>query len=174
MKVGLPDEAAFIGKVNPHSKAPKGWKKVGKGASRTAFLGPSGFVYKIPNWEEESEVSDGEIKLARRIRKVKHLDMWDVKIPTFTPYKVIGHENHKVTVNAMEYLPSELYCECDSYYSYKGRKPCNCRKFGDQRPCFALVTKFLEDVAGLCDMWGGNLSYNNKAIWIIDLGEYGE
>lgn len=169
MSIGSLEEARIIEGYDNETRPPKGWKRIGHGSSRTAFLAPSGIVYKTPHWGSGNWIQTNEVKYARRLAKKTTLWLWDVRIPEITPHRV-----GKSVINAMEYLPTQLHVGCDSYggYGYWTGKKCSCRKFGTARPCFGLVTEYLESELNLEDMWEGNLSYYDKHIYVIDLGEY--
>ena len=39
---------------------PRGWKLLGRGSSRTAFLGPDGLVYKVPSGDTYQNAAEGQ------------------------------------------------------------------------------------------------------------------
>lgn len=52
MLIGSLEEATIAAHLNRVRPLPKGWKKVGAGSYRTAYLAPSGTLYKVPHASE--------------------------------------------------------------------------------------------------------------------------
>jgi len=80
---------------------PKGWKKVGEGVYRTAYLSPDGVVYKICNDKDQSN-NDREYQTYLNIRKSKtKYKGWKVN-PVHSYNFMYGHD--KVVVNASPFV----------------------------------------------------------------------
>jgi hypothetical protein len=54
--------------LDRHSAAPEGWRKLGTGSSRTAFLAPDGLVYKITD-RDDTYQNHHEVKAVWAWRK---------------------------------------------------------------------------------------------------------
>jgi hypothetical protein len=92
--------------------APKGWKKLGSGAYRTAYLSPTGIVYKIAfdYYEEGSRYTNNNDEEFNNYLDIarKNLSFRGWRIPKLYAYTWIDDlSNLKITVNAMEYVEGE-------------------------------------------------------------------
>lgn len=145
---------------------PSGWRYLDAGSTRTALLGPDGYVYKVPH-PGYSWVNADEVSAARRWRNNKKLEMLDVRIPRVRKYN-LGKDKDGETlyVNCMEFIESTIQVECNSEFD----KECNCRHWGQRRICFGLLYERLVS-HGFIDMFYANVHYGKDGkFYIIDLG----
>lgn len=144
---------------------PPDWKKIGSGRSRTAYLSPSGIVYKICHVYDDytmnyNELEERNFKWLRVHRKLPK--GWSVPEcslhafeATFTRWShkagTTVNTPGRVTVMASEYVDGEhLY----DYNSPDAERMCE---------VFALI--------GLTDDYGGNVKKSEGICYIIDAGE---
>jgi hypothetical protein len=96
-------------KLDRWSDAPEGWRKLGSGSSRVAFLGPDNIVYKVCGFEDTIQ-SRSESAVVWQWRKRTDLPEWCI-IP-----RAYFHEETRV--EAMEYFEGSQprcerwHCEC--------------------------------------------------------------
>jgi hypothetical protein len=140
--------------------APEGWKYLGDGCTRTAYLSPGGVVYKVG----ESHTNLQEARAARRLRNKKSLADQLVFIPKARNWRV-GYEcGSSQYVIAMEYINGK-HTVCRASYT-----ECNCRTFGAPYMCYSLLMDWLSE-QGLHDMFSGNVLHTaDNKFYIIDLG----
>ena len=142
---------------------PKGWKKIGQGGTRTAYLGPDGVVYKVQHDWDFDECNRDEVKAARRLKKNVFLQRQGVHIPETVGYRVKGK-----TIVAMEYIAGKP-SRCNKA-SWDEKAKCSCRTFGTPRICFGVLYDMLDE-RGFNDCYSGNVLYTpDNKIWLIDLG----
>lgn len=171
--------ADIIGKYDYEENPPKGWKEIGVGGYRYAYLGPDGVVYKVMHGTDDGiDINQLEVETARKLRRRKILWRYDIGIPEITGHRVRDADGYWSTVNAMPYLPTEKVCACPSWHWHWYEesdvydiKMCRCRRWGEARTCFGVQYRVMEQELGLLDIWDPNLSYYDKLTWIIDLGE---
>jgi hypothetical protein len=146
-------------------KRPVGWKEIGNGSTRTAYLSPEKVVYKVG----ESENNIMETHVARSLRTNKSLAKHNVFVPKSRNWQVKRADPAwgREYVCSMEYIKTRAITDCGSIYgSYRD---CDCKP-NRNRPCYSEVYKFLTEKMQLQDMWDGNLHYSNKKFYLIDLG----
>lgn len=166
MTIGNATDAQFIfnAMCRGGRRAPKGWKHVGSGGTRSCFLSPDGVVYKIEGLHSNS--NEREVKAAVRYRKNKQLAEQDVFIPETTGWNV-KDGSLTATVVAMEYIDDGgVTVQCNAEYG----DDCNCRKWGTPRVCYGWLLNYISDV-GLEDMFWGNVKAGKDGkFYVIDLG----
>ena len=146
--------------VSGKRKPPDGFRHIGSGGTRSAYLGPDGVVYKVgDSWCNQNEANSSQWLRRRKSLKDQEIHIAETR--------AIYLPDEKEVVNAQQYVEAlgpKVYCR--SIYNRK----CNCRKFGTPRICFGLVYEILED-HGIEDMYYGNIIYAiDKKFYIIDLG----
>ncbi len=141
---------------------PKGWRYLGHGMYRAAFLSPSGVVYKVETGNRISRMQSN-VSEYERILELRFSD--DVKetgviIPKAWLYSVSGRD-----IIAMEYMDGEWAS------GYHSMDECDCAgRFGDMCAWSQFIT--LESRLGMSDIHEGNAVFipAQKAWALIDLG----
>lgn len=149
------------GRLNqvPHPYPEKGWRRIGAGSTRTAYLSPARVVYKVG----DDYINQIEAKRARLARSSKKLADLGVKVPRTRLHHVQGR-----SVMAMEYVPSAKVADCSSLSTYSYN--CDCKP-GKKRLCWSVLYGRLGDL-GFYDMWEANVRLTpDNEIYLIDLGE---
>lgn len=134
-----------------------GWKNLGRGCSRIAYLGPDGVVYKV-GW------GDGGANEALAYAIKGMIDHPTFAIPAASSFTFDGAEG-LITVGAVEYCGEDEcgdfeqeYCDCDL-----DEYDCDCG-FDPDYYCSA------ETFFGTSDLHAGNLRWYKGKIYCIDLG----
>lgn len=140
---------------------PNGWKKLGSGGTRNAYLGPDGVVYKVQH-NSMDKCNVDEAAASRRLRDNKRLAAQGVFVPKARTWRVEGEH-----IIAMEYIDGKpSRCSMGSWNNEK----CNCRTFGTPRICFGVLYEMLEQW-GFNDCFYSNVFHTpDNKIWLIDLG----
>lgn len=122
--IGSRREAAMLLAEEDSYGEPDGWEFLGAGCYRSAYLAPSGVVYKIGHDSGNRQ----EASTAQRLRKLNIPGIYIPKTSSFN-FEVNTHR-HRRTIVAMEYIDgehpdgcwvthwngqSELYCYCGQY-----------------------------------------------------------
>lgn len=141
--------------------APEGWRYLGAGCTRTAYLSPGGVVYKVG----ESHTNLREAEASRKFRKRKSLADQLVFVPKARNWAVMDEDSfERQYVIAMEYIDGK-HTVCRASYA-----SCNCRTFGAPYMCYSLLMDWLFE-QGLHDMFSGNVLHTaDNKFYIIDLG----
>lgn len=143
---------------------PDGWRYLGNGAYRCAFLSPSGVVYKIElrsnNGYAWGQSNRGEYERILELRYDDRVKAANVYIPKAWLYTI-----RKTDVIAMEFITGEW---CESYHSLEN---CNCAgRFGE----LCAMTQFfmIERHLNLSDVHHENAVFipAQKRWALIDLG----
>lgn len=157
--IGNADEALFIRdwylSQSPQRRyedgAPEGWKKLGRGCYRAAFLSPSGAVYKVQHsYEYSSQSNAGEAETLRRYWLTRMPK--GCRLPRWSLYELDGKE-----VMAMERFTKLLndFPSCGEGSEYWG-----------------LLTDLNDVINDQWDFHGANLGVDVEAGLLvpIDLG----
>lgn len=136
--------------------APEGWKYLGAGVFRTAYLSPSGVVYKVQKSRAYScQSNQGEWDAYRRLyytcKMPKHS-----RLPKMGFFPMDGGPG----VIAAEFIPKQ----CGWYQMFKNDK-------GEQY-CFADVVEAVQRVTNIGDLWGDNVRVDaNNLVVPTDIAE---
>jgi len=126
MTLGTEEEARLIyrRRRNGRGPLPRGWKKLGEGASRSAYLSPLGVVYKInkPHLDEDYNLS--EVFNFKRFKSSKKRLPTGWRIAKINLYS-FKHEGDTINVVAMQYIQGrhEVLCSYEqeeSFYKNSG------------------------------------------------------
>lgn len=154
--IGNAEEAQFISDWYRNSKcvcvtgAPEGWKYLGSGSYRTAYLSPSGVVYKVQQDPGCSYQSNrGEWDTYRRL-------YYTCKMPKHSRLPKMGFfpMGSTVGVIAAEFIPKE----CTWYRVLKNDK--------GEEYMFSDVVRAVRDATRIGDLYGENvrLDANNMVV----------
>jgi hypothetical protein len=138
---------------------PSGWKYIGAGITRSAYLGPDGFVYKVAHAWDYWNIN--EARAMRNFRTDPFLASIDVTTPRATLWTVEGGK-----VLALDYIDKAGEVECDYNYLDREKAPCSC----GASPCYGELMQTLYEY-GIADMFPENihLAADGK-YYLIDLG----
>lgn len=134
-------------------RAPKGFRKIGEGAYRTAYLEQAtGLVYKIG----DSSTNESEYENWKRVRSLPKFPHAPVKLPTTRLVKVDDYR--KVIIQTLV-RGRKTTCRCHPWY-------CSCDMY--------MLRNRLQLWSGVNDLHGGNVLVDDKGVyWIIDIaGEF--
>lgn len=135
----------------PGAQAPEGWKRLGSGCYRIAFLAPSGIVYKVQNNPDSFQSNAEEASTLRRymFRKLPK----GCRFPRYQLFMVRESEG----VMAMERMESML----KEYSHYKA----------EHRRVRDLKAALVDALYDLWDLHDGNIGVaEDGAVVPIDLG----
>lgn len=164
-RLGDPSTAAML--LNHYSgvkkRAPKGFRKIGEGVSRTAILEvATGIVYKVG----DSNDNENEAFTAALLRRSsnKKFSGFTLKIPFTYPYDL-----DKGMVLAQEYAANARFTNCsleDSWF--KPDAKCTCKRYSAK--CFTDIHSEVSDYTGLADIHCENLLLDKNGVyWLIDM-----
>lgn len=151
-----------------------GWKYLGSGCSRNAWLAPDGIVYKYGDtWENNSEVRN--VRRLRRENMRAQLAALNVYIPNVTRYNL---SNPREVIIAMEYITGTHTFLCsaamgrwtkDSRPNYGSKwvydRKCDC----NFKVCPRDVTLAMEKFR-ISDMHEGNVIVDaNQRFCVVDV-----
>src|SRR5512139_3469767 len=152
--IGNIEEARFIREwcyENDHWESPKGWRRLGSGCYRTAYLSPSGVVYKVERCSNSYQTNEGEAGALRRYMFRKFPQ--GCRLPRYQLFTFDEHEG----VMAMEHLPRLL--RQVSRHDEEGAK------------IRALRARLVEALADTDDMHDDNIGITADGVLVpIDLG----
>ena len=142
--------------TNPYGDAPAsypdGWKLLGSGCYRVAYLSPDGVVYKVQMFPgmDSGQTNIEEYQTWWKLR-LRHHEPEGFRWPLMNHFEFDGHDD----VNAMDYVGETL-----SKYS------------GPDRQRYVNAAKACSWDLGLSDMHHGNIAVDEKRKLIvpIDLG----
>jgi hypothetical protein len=151
--------------------APEGWKYLGAGCNRAAYLAPDGFVYKVGNSEDNRQDSFN----SRTYRRNRALRALGINIPRANLYRMPNDPTwgwHRWVV-AMEFVDqheSKVF-HCSKWMGHSwADEGCTCEPVG--RMCWDDVRIAIQKITGWSDLHDGNVIFDqDERIWIIDLGE---
>lgn len=161
--------AAYVEADAPMAK-PKGFRYLGEGCYRTAYLEKSTkTVYKVETGGECSNYV--EVDNARRlIRKSTRSLGFDLTVVRTRLFDTSSSSRWGTTVNAQEFaIGADItFCEAEAFYM-DPVPDCSCRKpFG---LCFVEVQNRVKDWSGLQDVHSENILVDKKGMfWLIDMG----
>lgn len=129
------------------ASAPDGWRKIGEGIARDAYLSPSGVIYKLPrDGRNSSDQSYSEAVSADRTGNILPFDGW--RIPDVTVF------HFGVPIVAMEYVAT----------GYSAAGP-------DAIDHYEKTRDVAAEWFGLSDLHYENVRFDNDGtVVIIDLG----
>jgi hypothetical protein len=131
-------------------KALKGWKFLGEGSERRAFLGPDGLVYKMAKYGENYQSP-------REVVKVWELRGQEIPEWLFIPRSYYSAE---FNVTVMEYAEGD-----------KPSSDCDYRCVCDNETCWRKRAKWIKDNLGLIDVHGDNVVIlEDGRLALVDLG----
>jgi hypothetical protein len=152
----------FIGPVRKRPSRPEGWKRIGGGCFRSAWLSPDGVIYKVEHaygsyGQSNSEEYENVVRILTGNKSHPY-----VSIPRVTYYALDGRG-----VIAMEYVKGENpgYCHgCGSGYRH-----CTTKVRGK---CINQIYVEIEKEFGLFDMHSGNVMFipEQESFVVIDIG----
>ncbi len=147
--IGNAADAKLISECGGYA-TPKGWRRLGSGCYRTAYLSPEGVVYKVETYRANGcnkREADNLIRLNKKCRMPE-----GTRLPKFTYYSDCG-------VIAMERLDRTLH-EVDDHEDWN--------KYQSLRAQIGYATR-------ICDMHNGNVMVDDETgdLVPVDLGEYG-
>lgn len=154
-----------------HRRAPNGFRRIGEGCYRTAYLDKkNSVVYKIGSYE--ANISESEISRKLRRKSSKSLG-FTLRIPHTRTYRMpitnqYGND-YPNNVIAQEFAANSNFTYCNSQDAWMAEiPPCNCK--GRSEICFAEVHDKVASFSGLSDIHGANLLMDkDKAFWLIDM-----
>ena len=155
----------------PPPRAPKGFKRVGSGAYRDAYLHkPSGLVYKVGDYD--SNVSESYVSRKLRRKSTRGLG-FELYVPRTRTYRMPsyawndGDAPEPMCVVVQEFAASARHTTCELFDGWRENRKCSCR----QTPCFADILTTIEQWSEVEDIHGGNVLVDkNKTYWLIDMG----
>lgn len=153
---------------------PEGFTFLGAGCSRSAYLGPDGWVYKVGDFDANAR----EIRNAHTLSSNPRLPVW-AYIPTF---EFVCEVTHERSVIRTEYFTHKVekncyWCEEDNCIRWnpEGRYcdgGCHC----GMAVCWRERTIELMNSLYLCDLHYENVMMipenGDYTLVIIDIGEY--
>lgn len=137
---------------------PDGWRYIGEGISRFAYLSPEGVVYKVGS----DFSNEWEFENFSRLMVDYHYIMQTTRfrIPKMALYHV-GVD----TVIAAEYVPNKGKFDCARNYYY-GNDFCSC----NQPICYHDMVDVIEATLGISDIHFDNVHIDSEGnFWVIDL-----
>jgi len=137
-------------KLSRNLPTPRGWKRLGAGSSRTAYLGPDGLVYKVSSWGDYFQ-SKNEAKVVWAWRKRNDLPEWCV-IPR-------AYFHAETGVEVMEYFEGSQP-PCDQYFG------CSC----GQAVCWRLRIRDLVKLGWADPQTANALLTRDGRVVLIDMG----
>ena len=113
LMIGTQDMATIASTMHPR-RMPKGWKFVGQGAYRWAYLAPDGVVYKVQHYSEGDTLTENEEEFANFKRAAKQIILDSMGTCRLAPCYLWADN-----VLAMEYVPMGEYAmeESDDPFS---------------------------------------------------------
>lgn len=157
----------FSDKWAYNKRAPKGFRKVGSGASRTAYLDTAEMVvYKIGG--SYDNLDDASMSRVFRRRSTKRLP-FNLYIPRTRTYAVgYDEDNERDYVAVQEFAANCRPTHCNLFYGYMRPTRCTCRRGIN---CHAEPLKAIKEWSQLYDIHGENVLWNEKTrtYWLIDL-----
>jgi hypothetical protein len=148
------------GSYNNDSPAPKGFKKIGSGCYRVAYLHrPTEIVYKVGSAHTNLEESRNARALSRRSTRGMRFNL---HIPRTRTYLM----NDGGRVIAQEFAKGAKGTYCSAIYGYESG--CSC----EREVCFATVLDTIRKWSGLEDIHEKNVLVDKKNVfWFIDLAQ---
>lgn len=156
--------AAYNGNV--WGSVPEGWRHLGAGSYRSAYLHlDSMTVYKVGDYEQNIM----EAANSRRLRRA-HLSLSvEIGIPRTRTFRVKSTEYRygraiPECVVAQEYVIGDFAIACDSMYD--SGFPCSC----ESDPCHGRIMEEIEQNTGISDIHSENVLIDlDERWWIIDI-----
>lgn len=134
---------------NYRAEGPAGWKRLGSGATRVAYLGPDGWVYKIALWGYDQvnlvETKFWQMGLAHRLYRPA--------VPHHRLFEVL-HGGQAVQVLAMERLTMDEE---------------RARREKNSHPGLKLIHEMGAHI-GCVDLHGGNIGWRGDHPVLLDAG----
>lgn len=153
-------------------RAPKGFRRIGDGAYRTAILDKANnIVYKIGDYDSNVSESWNSRRLRRRSTARLPFELY---IPRTRTYRMKGVQNPwgakwPQCVSVQEYAQGARPTICaKSRYDYGFERACTCR-----RPiCHSEVANIIADFTELDDLHFNNVLIDRfNVYWLIDIAQ---
>lgn len=160
MPIGSMTEAETILAAHKGKTIPAGWKEIGSGEYRTAYLSPTGVVYKIERGFRKNQSNRGEYERILELRYDKILAGYGAYIP-----KAWLYECGRTDVIAMEYVTGAsitLACLLDN----------ECKCGPEFSECGWDILDRVSTASGLTDLHRDNVVFipEQNRVALIDLG----
>lgn len=146
-------------------RAPRGFRRIGSGCSRVAFLErATSLVFKIG----DRYANENEVLNAEHLASLAQPAGIEIVIPN--TFMVEGYDNSGYSsVIVQDFAANTRHTHCDAAYNFPGSwvtYRCTCR----QSVCFAEVLPVIAEWSGLEDVHGYNvLMDRDSRFWLIDL-----
>lgn len=157
---------------NGFKRSPNGFKRIGAGAFRVAYLEKSTeTVYKIGM----PKVNVRESVNARRLRRKSTRSLgFDLVIPQTTTFRtpnIVDYVGRPVVnrVVAQEFAKGAKHTYCRMMdFEWHDHVTCTCKN----TPCFNEVHRVIGEFTGLLDIHSGNVLMDKKGtFWLIDIAD---
>lgn len=163
--IGTPQTAAMFASLRFGAVAPEGFRKIGQGCSRVAYLEKStDIVYKVGGlWANRHEAD-----ISRRLKRKSTRSLgFDLVIPQTRLWYKDAWTQHK-SVNAQTFAKGAKATECAAE-AYWDETECNCDK--PIGLCYFTAIERVAEWSGLEDVHSNNLLVDKKnVLWLIDMG----
>lgn len=156
-EIGSAVEAAIAANFTDLAPAPEtGWRYLGKGCSRIAFLSPTNVVYKVDRYGDDDTPNRREYEAITEIRESGSADA------AYTPITALYDVNGSAVI-AMESIPYDWnchYCEvsafgrCGTHEEYLRQLDDVMEKWGCMGDCHFDNVRFREDGSAVVIDWG--------------------
>lgn len=139
---------------------PEGWKYLGSGAFRKAYLAPSGTVYKVQHsfWDEDN------IREMENIERISGKPFPGWRVPKCTLYVV-----EDVPVIAMEYVKGSQTNKCQSLFRYAEESVCDCTPVNGKHEGHDWNT--IRNLWNIQDVHGANVLRYKDEMVLIDVAD---
>ncbi|AXH68942.1 hypothetical protein SEA_SPARKLEGODDESS_263 [Streptomyces phage SparkleGoddess] len=154
---------AFIGPVRPRMTTPEGWRKIGGGSFRSAWLSPEGVVYKVQHHYNGWGQSNGEEYANIVVILQKHKSHPLAFMPRSTYYTLDDNRG----VMAMEFIKGEHPGWCNGCSGGYGHCTVNY-----EGKCINRILREIGEAYGLFDLHDENVIWlpEQRKFAVIDIG----
>ncbi len=178
MTIGNLDTARILFKhfeqddYGPARPALKGFRKIGSGCYRTAYLEvATDTVYKIGEYDANVDEAYNARRLRRRSTRSLGFRLYIPETRTYAMPSGMSWNGHSYRrcVSAQEYAANAKATECAAQDDWMDEvPPCNCA--GKGPICFAIAHQRIMEFSGLSDIHYENVLIDNAGVfWLIDL-----
>lgn len=161
----------FNGDMDNYKRAPKGFRRIGSGCYRTAYLErATDTVYKIGSYSANIHESATSRKLRRKSTRSLGFELVIPRTRTYRTPSTSGWNNraYPSCVVAQEFAKDSKFTDCDAQNDWMvDIPPCNCKA----PLCFAIVHQRIIEFSDLSDIHSSNVLVDRQnRFWLIDMG----